>query len=113
FSRSVVGYMRENLELELTAAGCRLSDTNAAVKLECDVNKFWIRTHTTPLYWDVIAEVNITVSAPSQSPPQQEQIFATASKRTYVWPTSSLCGQTLDECMDKLMAQFRNAKVWR
>jgi Domain of unknown function (DUF4410) len=113
FSRSVEGYMRENLELELTAAGCRLGNTNTATKLVCNVNKFSIRTHTTPLYWDVIAEMNITVSNLTQSPPQQEELSATATKRTYVWPTASLCGKVLDESMNKLMAQFRDAKVWR
>ncbi len=113
FSRSVDGYMRENLELELTAAGCRLSNTNTAAKLACDVNKFSIRTHTTPLYWDVIAEMSITVSNLTQSPPQKQELSATATKRTYVWPTASLCGNVLDESMDKLMTQFRDAKVWR
>lgn len=113
FSRSVDGYMRENLELELTAAGCRLNSTNTAARLACDVNRFSIRTHTTPLYWDVIAEMSITVSNLTQSPPQKQELSATATKRTYVWPTASLCGTVLDESMDKLMAQFRNAKVWR
>ncbi len=113
FSRSVAGYIRENIELELTAAGCRLSNTNAAVRLACDVNRFWIHTHTTAFYWDVIAEASTTVSNANQSPTQKEGLSATASKRTYIYPTASLCGQALDECMDKLMAQFRNAKAWR
>jgi uncharacterized lipoprotein YajG len=113
FSREVAGYLRENLELELTAAGCRLSDTNAEVSLTCDVNKFWLHTKTTALYWDVIADISIVVSSSNQAPPKREEYSATASKRTYVWPSATLCGQVIEECMDRLMKQFREAKLWR
>jgi uncharacterized lipoprotein YajG len=113
FSREVADYLRENLELELTAAGCRLSNTNAAVDLACDVNKFWLTTNPTLLYWDVVVDINITVSKMNQTPPHRQQFSATASKRTYVWPGASLCEQVLDQCLADLMKQFRESKVWQ
>jgi len=112
-SRDVADYLRENLELELTAAGCCLSSTNADVNLACEVNKFWVTTKTTPLYWDVVADISITVSRPDQTLPQQQVFSDTASKRTYVWPGASLCEQVLDQCLADLMKQFRESKVWQ
>jgi uncharacterized lipoprotein YajG len=113
FSRDVADYFRENLELELTAAGCRLSNTNANLVLACDVNKFWVTTKTTPLYWDVVADISITVSKPNQAPPQRQEFSASASKRTYVWPSASLCGEVLNQCMAEVMKQFRESKAWQ
>lgn len=112
FSRNVTGYVRENLELELTAAGCQLSNTNAEVNLKCDVNSFWLHTRTTALYWDVIADISISISNPNQTPPQNKEFSATARKRTYVWPSASLCGQVLEECLTRLMTQIREAQPW-
>ena len=113
FSRNVAGYIREMVELELTAAGCRLINTNADVNLTCDVNKFWLHTRTTALYWDVIADISINVSNPSQTPPQRKEFSATASKRTYAWPSASVCGQVIEECTASLMTQLREDNSWR
>ncbi len=113
FSRNVAGFIRESLELELTAAGYRLSNTNAAVNVSCEVKQFWLHTRTTAFYWDVIADISVTVSNRSQTPAQARAFSATARKRTYVWPTASLCGKVIDESMANLMNQLRADDSWR
>lgn len=113
FSRSVPDYLRENLELELTAAGCRLTATNAAVQLKCSVNQFWVTTKTTPLYWDVIANVSITVSDAARPTASPQSFTATCSKRTYVWPTASHCEEALGESIADIMKQFRESQLRR
>jgi hypothetical protein len=113
FSRDVADYLRENLELELTAAGCRLSATNAAVDLACDVTQFWVNTEPTLLYCDVVANISITVWKPNQTPPRRQKFSATATKRTYVWPSASICEHVLNQSMADVMKQFRESKVWQ
>jgi uncharacterized lipoprotein YajG len=106
-SRDVPGFIREALELEWTAAGHRLAATNADVNLTCELQKFWLHTKTTPLYWDVIAEMQIAIASEEHPAERRKEFTATASKRTYVWPSASLCGQVLDHCTDQLMSQVR------
>jgi len=112
FARSVSAFLRENLELELTAAGCRLDKTNATVSVAGDVKKFWLHTKTTPLYWDVIAEMELDLQTSGQTPSLRQDYVAQATKRTYVWPTSSLCAEVVNACLENLMAQIRADDWW-
>jgi len=113
FARSVPDYLRENLELELTAAGCRLSSTNAKAKLQCAVSQFWVTTKTTPLYWDIVATIKITVTDAARPAVPPRDLTATASRRTYIWPSASICEQALQESLGEVMKQFRDSGVWR
>ena len=112
FARNVPDYVRENLELELTAAGCHLTGTNAASRLKCTVNQFWVTTKTTPLYWDIIATIKITVADAKRPASAPRDFTGASSRRTYTWPGASLCEQALQESLGKVMKQFRESGVW-
>jgi len=113
FSRDVIDYMRENLELELVAAGYTLASTNAQVNLTGDVTQFWLHTRTTPLYWDVIADMGLSLSHTNQASHQTKHYSATAKKRTYVWPSAILCSQVIEKCKDSLMTQVSEDDSWQ
>ncbi len=111
--REVTSFLREALEVELTAAGHRLATTNADVKVSCELSKFWLHTKTTPLYWDVITDMEIALVPEGQSGGTRQEFSATARKRTYVWPSATLCGEVVDACTDDLLGKVRNASLWQ
>lgn len=111
-SRSVSGFVRESLEVELSAAGCRLDSGAAPVQLSCEVEKFAISTDPTILYWDVIADISVTVATVGRAPARREAFSARAVERTYLWPSESICSGVIDRAMADLMGQFRKSKIW-
>lgn len=78
--------------------------------------KFWLTTETTPLYWDVIAEVQLGLEIASVRPATTRVVRAYAcksSERTYVWPSADLLSRVLENCMTDLWSKVRSDDVWR
>jgi uncharacterized lipoprotein YajG len=113
FSRDVASFMKEALETELSAAGHRIVTESGDLAVTGELQSFWVRTETTPLYWDVIADAKIQLAIARGGERVQRGYAATAKKRTYVWPSASLLGQVVDQCVDDLMSKIRADTVWR
>ena len=112
FSRQVPQFIRETLQLELAAAGYRIGEEEGGVRLACDLNRFWLHTDATALYWDIVAEISITLSRPARDPVWEKEYSATATQRTFVYPSSSLCGKVIGDCLDDLMKQLVEDESW-
>jgi uncharacterized lipoprotein YajG len=113
FSHDVPLFVKEALEVELAAAGHRIVVTGGDLKATGEVLTFWVRTETTPLYWDVVAEMKIALEISGVDGKVRTEYTATSKKRTYVWPTASVLGDTIDLCLDQLMSKIRTDPVWQ
>jgi hypothetical protein len=101
--------LREALIDDLQVAGYRVIDSGDDVAIDTRLSRFWVHTATTPLYWDIIAdiEVELTIEASRSRQPLQKNASCHQVERTYVWPSASLIGKTLDACMADLMRDVR------
>ena len=111
-SRNAAEFVREALEAGFVAAGHELKPDHADTTLECALTKFWVHTKTTPLYWDVIAEVALTLTRLDEAEGPSQTFCATARKRTYVWPSVSLCEDVVDQCIGDVVLQVQRASIW-
>jgi hypothetical protein len=125
-ARDPADFLREALVDDLRAAGHRV-DASAgpdAATLEGELLRFWVRTDTTPLYWDIVAEIELRLSLRPHAPAGGAAAPAAASaprsathtcehrERTYAWPTRSLVERTLDACLADLLAAVRRDPLW-
>ncbi len=115
FRRNVADYLYEAIQNDLVASGNKLTISDNDFKLEGKVKKFWISTNTTPLYWDVIGEIEIELIATLSTGSMKKinkTYLAQSSSRTYVWPTEKFLSQVLSESVKTLMNDIRNDSIW-
>jgi hypothetical protein len=125
FARDVPAFLQEAVADDLRAAGHRVTEGGAGaateggggpVEIRGEVLEFWVHTDTTPLYWDVTAEIELRLSLHSPGDPAA---LATAthacthSERTWAWPTKSLVEKVLGACLEELMVEVRSDAMWR
>ncbi|HVN36843.1 MAG TPA: DUF4410 domain-containing protein [Myxococcota bacterium] len=116
FSRDVAAFLQEAVADDLRAAGHRVTEGGPGTEIRGQVLKFWVHTDTTPLYWDVIAEIELQLSLwnPGDVAPLAGSAHAcTHTERTWVWPSLSLVEKVLDACLEELMAKVRSDAMWR
>lgn len=114
-NRRVDVYLMESLMDEIQLMGNKVAASSADVKVTPQLNKFWIYTDTTVLYWDVIAEIeiNLLYEAPSKFPePFIKEYKAIKTKRTYAWPSSILMSDVMNSSLDELFTQIRSDSIW-
>jgi len=114
-TRDVAAYLSEALQNDLLASGHQITDSGHDVILEGAITKFWVSTDTTPLYWDVIGEIELKLSVtdPRGTGERIEKIYTTQStSRTYAWPTQKVVSQVLSESVKNLMYDIRNDSIW-
>lgn len=116
FSRKVPDFIHETLTAELGAMGYRIVDTGENLDVKGELNKFWVYTKTTPIYWDIIAEIGLKLSIQQIQPDMQAITHDYACKttdRTYVWPSEGLMGNVLGKCLEELMGKIRSDNAWK
>ncbi len=121
-ARDPADFLREAVTDDLRAAGYRVDGQRAdAATVEGELLRFWVRTDTTPLYWDVVAEIELRLglrepgaatAASTSSAPRTATHACEHRERTYAWPTKSLVESTLEACLADLMAAFRQDPLW-
>jgi hypothetical protein len=112
-SRRVLGVMREALIDDLWAGGVRVVESGENAVVEASVRRFWLHTDTTPLYWDVVGEIEVDLSVTPPGAAAQRRSFACRQvDRTWAWPTAALSGRVLDACLAELGAKLRGDDVW-
>lgn len=115
FSRKVPDFIHETLMAELGAMGYRIVDSGENLEVKGEIDKFWVYTKTTPIYWDIIAEIGLKLFIQQNQPGMQatrHNYDCIATDRTYVWPSEKLMGNVLDACLEQLMGKIRADKVW-
>ena len=111
-SRSVPAYLQEAVSDDLRGQGHRVVEEGPGDVLTATVTRFWLHTDTTPLYWDVVAEIELRVAVASETPDlvvDEQAISCRSEDRTYVYPSARLMQKVLLECMGDLMASLRRA----
>jgi len=99
----------------LRGAGHKIDDGGHGRKISGEVLSFWVKTNTTPLYWDVISDINIRLKIDPLQPGKDAviQSYSCSNKeRTYAWPTKKLVTKVLDGCLEELMRSLRSDPVW-
>jgi uncharacterized lipoprotein YajG len=115
FFRRVPEYLRESLQTEINLMGYKIVEAGEDINITSKVHKFWIETDTTPLYWNMIGEIQISLRIDSDRMGislVERDYSCKKTKRTYAWPTAKLAGKVLDACLDDIMNQIRMDKVW-
>jgi hypothetical protein len=115
-SRDVADFLRETVADDLRGAGHRVVDGGADEAVSGEVLRFWVRTDTTPLYWDVVAEIELRLSLTSALPGSRATTFSHSCEerqRTWVWPSLALVTGVLDACLERLVADVRSDPAWR
>jgi len=112
-SRRVPELMREALIDDLWAGGVRVVESGEDAVVEASVRRFWVHTDTTPLYWDVVGEIELELAVAMPGAAAEERTFACRQvERTFVWPTAALAGRVLDACLAELGAKIRGDALW-
>jgi hypothetical protein len=113
-SRRVLELMREALTDDFWAGGVRVVESGEDAVVEASVRRFWVQTNTTPLYWDVMGEIEIELVVTLPGAGAERRSFdCRQMKRTFIWPTATLAGGVLDACLAELGAKLRDDPLWR
>ncbi len=115
FFGKVDSVLLETVSDELRGAGHTVQNSGPGRSLSLDILSFWIRTDTTALYWDVVANIliNVRVDSTLESTRFHEREFSCdSSQRTYIWPSEELFTEVLNNCLEDLMREFRSDKIW-
>ena len=116
FFRNVNEFFREALADEVQLMGNKVVPSGENVKVTAKLTKFWVTTKTTPLYWDIIAEVKTDFIFETAHPTSVKTVRhyeGQNSEHTYVWPTSSLMGKALKASLDDTFAKMKSDEVWK
>ncbi len=115
-NRPVATALREALADDLLYVGYRIVEAGEDLRVRGAVSKFWVRTDTTALYWDIVGEMELSLVVESAAPtvePRQRAYACRAVERTYVWPSETLVGKALDACLADMMTRLRTDQVWK
>ena len=94
------------LEVELTKL---MQEKGIQTKkdLSCDMLEFGVNTNTTPVYWDVIARINLILKQSGK----EYNLFGTHTERTYIWPGETVIKKTVDESFNKIIATLKQVAM--
>lgn len=108
--------LQRALRDDLMAEGYRIVESGQDLSVESHLRKLWVHTDTTPLYWDVIGEIEFEVVV-RPAVQMQESLSKTftcrESERTYVWPSAIILGNVLDSCLADMMLKARADNIWK
>lgn len=89
--------IKSMLEVELTKY-LVANGVNEPRNYDCDLVEFEVFTNTTPLYWDVVARIRVTVKSGSK----QIALEGTKTERTYVWPGEGVIRNVVDGALKQI-----------
>ncbi len=93
--------VQDTLEAALNAQ----PSPTAGATYACDILEFGVNTKTTLFYWDVIGIIRLKLRGPG---PEQE-LYATHTERTYVWPGADLIGKVVQESLRQLVERLQTS----
>jgi hypothetical protein len=114
-SRNATSYLREALSDEIQLAGHRVTQADPDLTVRLRLNKLWVHTPATALYWDVVGELDCDLvfePGASDAAPITRHYAARKTDRTYVWPSEALLSKVLNASLDDLFAQIKADAVW-
>lgn len=108
--------MQQALSDDLLAAGYRVVETGQDLIAEGHLRKFWVRTDTTILYWDVVGDIEFELAvlpATQKKEPVEKTFTCHQVERTYLYPSATLLGKVLDACLADMMLKVRADDIWK
>jgi len=113
FDRDVIGYFDEAFRNEILATGNKISETDYEISINGELINFWVRTKTTAMYWDVIAEIELVlvVKNNNKEKPFKKKYKSQSSSRTYTYPSKKIVSQVLEESYRELMYDIRKDNI--
>jgi len=94
--------IKERLEQELAGL---LRERNQTTKksFTCDMVEFGVNTKATPLYWDVIGRVRITLKVDGK----EHGLSGSSTERTYIWPGAGIIKKVVEQSLDEVANGLR------
>ena len=109
FYRSVPAFVEDMVATELRAAGHSVLKSGVGTPLSIVIKRFSATTEPTLLYWDVVANVELSVVFGDLT----KSFSCQKSDRTYIWPTEYLFSVVVDDCLIDLMKKVRDDPIWQ
>jgi len=94
------------LEVELTRL-MKEKDIQTKRDFSCDIVEFGVNTNTTPLYWDVIGRIRLTLRQNGK----EYSLSGTHTERTFVWPGERVIKKTVEESLNQIIAQLKQVAI--
>jgi uncharacterized lipoprotein YajG len=101
FSPSERQLVKETLERVL-AQRPQSQGVQANAQYVCDILEFGVNTNTTPLYWDVIGNIRLTLKYDGR----ERALFGTHTERTYVWPGEAIIKKVVEESLRRVAQEL-------
>jgi hypothetical protein len=71
----------------------------------CGIRAFEVVTPATPLYWDINAKIELVLRVRGQD----RNVSATATERTFVWPSAALIEQVTSKALQQVSVETEQA----
>lgn len=68
----------------------------------CEIQEFSVNTNATPLYWDVIGVIRLTLKGNGR----EQILFGTHTERTYLWPGETIIRKVVEESLRKVVQEL-------
>ncbi len=107
--RPIFEIVRNTVKTELISNGHTIVNNNENISLKGKINKFWVRTDVTALYWDLVGEVSIMieVSSPTRKTPTLLGPYSGQNvERTYINPSKEIATRVLDKSLADAMRKM-------
>lgn len=104
--RPVFEIVRDAVKLEFTRSGHSIVNENEDIILRGEIRNFWVKTDTTPLYWDVIGEASIVVEAIKAGSGSAVLLGPYSAKNvehTYVYPSVEIMERVLGASLNNII----------
>lgn len=115
--RPIFEIVRDTVKTELIRNGHTIVNNNENISIKGKINKFWVRTDVTALYWDLVGEVSIMieVSSPTRKTPTLLGPYSGKNvERTYINPSKEIATRVLDKSLgDAMRAMSTDPKLAR
>lgn len=115
--RPIFDIVRNTVKTELIRNGHTIVNNNENISIKGKINKFWVRTDVTALYWDLVGEVSIMieVSSPTRKMPILLGPYSGKNvERTYLNPSQEIATRVLDKSLeDAMRAMSADPKLTR
>jgi hypothetical protein len=75
------------------------------------VRRFTLHTDVTAVYWDVVVDAAVMVTATAAARSETGNYAASHTERTYLWPGEEVIARAVQACIADLARQFREDRA--
>lgn len=110
FDQSPATLLMQVVLSELKAGGHSVVDHAEGPRIVGTVREFHAHTDTTPIYWDVIGNLAVSLQVsrgPGSDPGPALDYHSQCTDRTYLYPSSSFIAGAMRKCINDFASAFR------